>query len=302
MRLLFLLFILFNQGVLFAQKLKISTVSISAGKSYIRDPYSSFDYYKGYARNPSDLNADSIKAVQFSELVPNSTHQTVWYNNKMLSLKVGFKPQKDNREFVFGINYSTAQQSSFRGHASRSLAWDTLSITNGFGEIDTFYSTLRVDDDRIFELKTKNLQLSIEYLFKTKSTYLNYYVGLGLSFGTSIKNTMYSQGMPMLNEVLYNPSSGQHYTTSEVVSYPSWFYEQKQLQYSGDYYWSKQIYYFTPYLPFGMNIPLSQTVKGLSHFSIDIRGSLGLEVQMMKLNTTMIRQIISGNIGLKYTL
>lgn len=302
MRLLILLTLLFFQSILFGQNLKISHFTFSAGKSYIRDPYKSFDYYLGYANDLNSLQSDSMQPIQFSNLVSNSLHQTVWYTDKKISLHIGLQPKNENRELNVGIHYSKAEQSSYRGYAYDYLPWDTLSIENNSGDVDTFYSTLIVTDDRTFGLNTKNLFISFDYLFKTKSSCLTYYAGIGLNLGLSLKNTMYSRGMPVISETLYNPASGQHYSSSEVESYPTWFFDQPQWQQGENYYISKQIFYFTPYIPFGILLPLSQAENVLSRFSIDIRACVGIEIQMMKRNTLMIRQFLNGNLGLKYTI
>lgn len=287
-----------------SQNLKIEHINFSVGQNFVRDPYSSFDYFKGYATDPSSLDSDNANYYQSSDFMSetNSTKQTIWYKGKTLNLLIGFNPKRSNRELNFGIHYSTVSQSNYRGNKHSSLPWDTVSITNSSGEIDTFYSSLHVSDYSVYGLYTKNLAFSGEYLFKSNESCVDYYVGIGLKFGFGIRNTLYSSGSPNLSEVLYNPKNGQHYSTNEVYNYPISFYDEPQLQYSGNYYSCKKLYYFTPYIPFGFKVHMSQAENILGHFLLDFRGSVGLEAQMMKGDTLMIRQILGGSIGLQYSL
>jgi hypothetical protein len=162
---------------------------------------------------------------------------------------------------------------------------------------------LFVNENRIYGLETKNLAVSGEFLFKSRESHINYYIGIGLKLGFGIRNTLYSTGYPTLSEILYNAENGQHYSTNQVYSYPTSFYDEPQLQqYYGNNYSCKKLYYFTPYIPFGFKFHLSQADNILGHFLLDFRGSFGAEVQIMKRNTLMIRQILGGSIGLQYSL
>lgn len=299
----FLLVITINQ--FFAQKeskLKLTHFSISRDELRIIDEYKSIYFLMDYAKDKSLIDPNAATYYPFQPYDPNLklNHRKNISRGNAWNLLVGFTPKKENRELNFGLSYTTIQQTSYRSSSFTSYPTDTLTVTGTNGITETQFVRITENEQHLYSFSTKNLFGSAEYLIKSKNDCINGYAGIGIKLGVSLSARMTDH--QQIDSYMYIQDTSNNITYS---SYYPYFNEENQdftplINFA--FIDTKTILYFSPYLPFGFRIKLSQKDNWLSHFNLDLRSSIGMETQFMKRATLMVRPTFSFGAAVYYSL
>lgn len=275
-------------------KLKLTHFSLSMETCFFKDKFDNKYYLRDYAKNPSEFDMDLHWNTE-SPLTNNFLRNHHFYSGKFYQMQVGFTPLKEHREINFGVSFSTAAQTIFSNYQVSMVTLDTLTVTTSNGDEMTYTLDSLTTDDKEFQFKSQNLLLSAEYLFKTGGKSFQFYAGTGLKLGFSVNSQIVEQIRTDKYQLLRDTNNHDVYS----MPYPS--FQQSEYSYT-QIHDTKTILYFTPYIPFGIRLKLSQQENWLSHFSLDLHASVGFEAQLMKPGPIMIRYFGGGGVGLRYVI
>jgi len=105
------------------------------------------------------------------------------------------------------MNFSTARQTTIRTYEDSFDNLDSLTITTSDGTDYPYTLDSLTMIRKNYYVKTQSLFLSSEYLFKTKGKSFQFYAGIGLKFGLSLKTNPLEQDETRKYQMI-NDSSG----------------------------------------------------------------------------------------------
>lgn len=282
------------------KQLKFTHFDVSFERSIVKDLYTSVDYLIDYTDNSSNFYRDSL---YYSAVRPNNKFNFLpdyHYNRNQFSVRLGFTPNNNRRELNLGLGLITAKQTSFRSFESTFTPIDTLMAIHSNGDTSELFRYRSDEKESTYNLSTTSLFISTEYLFKTQGSCVQFFIGGGVKIGYSISEKLERYTAKESYLIINDPVSQLTFFTPFTFYEPLNPYWEDQYEY--ELLYTKKIFYFEPYIPFGWNIAFSQKENWLNHIALNVRACAGIEVQTLKRSTLFTRAYVSAGVGLRYTI
>lgn len=257
---------------------------------------------EGFVKNKKELEGSDDKFYPYTPFAIGRGASTNF------GLNVGFSTGKKRQEVRFGVNYSRYSMVLSENHITATS--DHLDSFQVYypdqGPSLVYLDSVWMDKERLYYTK-QLVSLSGEYIFRTERSRFSGFAGFGAQLGVSVhQNIQYSRYQAYRYE--YRDDDGYlafpNYSSYAIWPQAPYAASTNEIYLDGEHKAldAKMMFVFAPYLPIGIDYTPFYNRDFLSRFSIEAKGLIGTEFNMLSGAPVEINPFFGINWGVRYTL